>query len=139
MAIVRLKPNFDHDLPFDKKSIIERIKQELPEPWVWYTIGSCMEDDTVYPTYDLIIIRNKDVIEEVNYSRTFSSMTKSMNNVYSIVLGINIVEKFSSPKEFDVPESTGLVTAGVEINSAATLFEIIKKVESKDGGISNVK
>ena len=123
--------NFNHDVAFDKGDIIREIKEKLPEPWIWYTI------ENANPKYDLLIIRNKDVREEISHNRTFSSVKKEIKSLYSIVLGIHIVDTFSTQKRFDKLNENALVTAAVEINSAGTLFEIIKEIDSKAGGIEH--
>jgi len=121
---------------FNKEEIIEEIKEKLPEPWLWYTIGSSM-DSPFNPKYDLLIIRNKDVREEINHHRPFSSFKNTVDSVYSLVLGVNIVDRFSTQKKFDIPEEDALVTAVVEVNSAVTLFNILRDMDSQPGGIEN--
>lgn len=115
---------------FDKQSIIEDIKSRLPEPWVGYEIGNHMD------VYDLIIIRNKKVREEINYTRPFSSVNAPINSIYSIVLGINVVERFTTKKVFNVIPSDAFVTAEIEVTSASNLLDILKDLDSKPGGIT---
>jgi hypothetical protein len=125
----RKSNGFNHDVAFDKDDIIDEIKEQLPDPWMWYTINNSD------PKYDLLIIRNKDVREEISHTRPFSSVKKPIDSVYSIVLGINVVNTFSTQKRFDVSNENALVTAAIEINSSRTLFDIIKEIDSKAGGI----
>lgn len=127
--------NFNYDEPFNKHDIIEEIKEKLPEPWMWYTINDCM--DGIANPYDFLIIRNKEVTEEFTHTRPFSSVIRKVDSIYSIILGINVVDRFSSKKQFEMSLVDTLVTAGIEVNSAATLFAIIKEIDSREGGIKN--
>jgi hypothetical protein len=127
--------NNNYEAPFNKDAIIETIKEQLPEPWIWYTINTAMNPSC---EYDLLIIRNKDIKEHIHHARQFSSFTDEIDCTYSIVLGIYVVDKFSSQKRFTTSTEESLVTATVEVNSARTLFDLIKEVDTKRGVIKNV-
>lgn len=79
---------------FDKNKIIEEIKQRLPNPWVWYTMDTCM-DEVDNPGYDLIIMRNKEVNEKNVINRPFQQVELMQQSLMSIVLGIYVVDTFS--------------------------------------------
>lgn len=121
---------------FDKESILQEIKQTLPNPWVWYTINDCM-DEYGKPAYDLLIMRNKEISEEINFNgNPFSSVQSKFNNLYSVVLGVNVVDKFKSAKRFELTEEFS--TASVEVKSWRMLQDIIREIDAKGGGIRHV-
>lgn len=127
--------NVNSNNNFNKEDIIEEIKEQLPEPWMWYTISESINSSC---EYDLLVIRNKNVKEEISHTRPFASFTNVIDCIYSIVLGVCVVDKFSSQKKFNISTDESLVTATVEVNSARTLFDLIKEIDSKNEGIKNV-
>lgn len=121
---------------FNKEEVIQSIKQQLHNPWVWYTLGDCMEE-VDNPKYDLLIMRNKEVDEKVNINRPFSMNEFIKKRVYSIVLGIYVVETRSWDRMFDTTNE--FVTAAVQVNSASFLIDnIIGVVDNNEGVIANV-
>lgn len=118
---------------FDKDAIVEEIKNQLPEPWIWYTVENCMGTND-FPTYDLLITRKKIVNEELRIDQNpFTSFRTVVEGTYSISLGIDVINKPSSIFEMSDP----LVTAGIQINSSKNLFDILRKIDNNPGGISN--
>jgi hypothetical protein len=120
---------------FNKEQVIEDIKNCLPNPWVWYTIGSCMEE-VDNPNYDLVVMRTKEVTEDYTIARDMSRVDIRNQSLYSIVLGLYISDTFSVYNRFDT--SCELVTAAVEVKSAFVLLDILKNIDAKIGGIKNV-
>jgi len=126
--------DIQYNVVFDKADILEEVKEKLPEPWMWYTIKNAIVNE---PAYDLIIIRNREVKEEISHHRPFSSFRNIVDSLYSIVLGVNIVDRFSSQRTFDTALEDPIVTAAIEVNSARTLFDIIKDFDGRNRGIKN--
>lgn len=121
---------------FNKEEVLEDIKQKIPSPWVWYTLGVCMEevDD---PKYDLLIMRNKDVHEKITINRPWSISEREKTSVYSVILGVYIVETLSWNSIFDTTHE--FVTAAVQVNSSYFLLDnIIGAIDNNLGGITNV-
>lgn len=124
-----------YEVKFDKDYIINDIKNRLPEPWMWYTINDSMNNEN-YPSYDLLIIRNKKVKEEVLFEIPFRSIKKKIDSTYSIVLGINVVDIIKNlTNTFDTSMRDTLVTASIEVGSARDLLCVLREIDSCEGGI----
>jgi hypothetical protein len=122
------------EVVFDKKAIIEEIKLQIPEPWVWYTVNDCMGDES-FPVYDLVISKKKEVNEEISFDgNQFSSFKTVVKGMYSIVLGVDIIEKTTHSK-FEM--SDHLVTASIQVKSSREVFDILRRIDKKNGGINN--
>lgn len=119
---------------FNKESIVEEIKNQLPEPWIWYTINECMGGNN-FPTYDLIITRKKSVNEDLTIGRLSQPYRSLISTTYSINIGIDVVEEVVCSGVID---NDHLVTAAIQIKSSKELFNLLRSIESKPGGIKNV-
>ena len=125
-----------NDYKFNKKEIIADIKNNIFSPWDWYNIEKfSKENDKPEPEYDLIIIRNKLVTEDTSIQRQFSTINNFKKSLYSIVIGIYVVENLTwnnvckSPSDF--------VTGAIQINSAAALLNFIEDIDNNKGGIQS--
>lgn len=136
---------------FNKETILQQIKEQLPEPWFWCTIqsrladeknhlaySSCVPKEAVLnsPIYDLIIMRNKNVNEEINYVTPFSAYDKNIHTVYSITMGIMV--KSPIEKKEILPIADDMVNISLIISSVTELFNYLKEVDSQEGGIKKV-
>jgi len=135
-------PSSSEGEPFNKERIIQEIKEGLQPPWAWYKISERMpeysqdEHGKVIPNFDIVITRQKEVVEHANLSENVFSATKSViKSVYSITLGVRVVDEFSSTKKFDTTNE--FVTAVIEVNSWLSLKENLIKIDCLPGGIRN--
>jgi len=120
--------------PFNKENILEEIKNQLPEPWIWYTVHECMGNNDL-STYDLIITRKKNINEDLTIGRPGQPYRSLISTTYSINIGIEVVEEITCPNIID---NDYLVTASVQIKSSRELFNLLRNIDSKPGGIKNV-
>lgn len=123
-----------NDIPFDKEAILHKIKEGLPAPWFWCTIGQRLSDDNTnfYP-YDLLIMRNKSINEVIRHVTPFTMHEKDINTVYSIVIGVFV--KSIDEQFVNYVYSDEMVNASIVVDSFDELLNFLKKVDSKQGGI----
>lgn len=119
------------EAPFNKENVINEIKNQLPEPWIWYTVNECMGNNDL-PTYDLIITRKKNVNEDLTVSRPGQQYRGLISTTYSISIGVDIIENITCDGIID---NDYLVTASIQVKSSKELFNLLRNIDSKPGGI----
>lgn len=124
----------DDKMPFNKERTLEEIQDQLPQPWMWCTIAERIVEDNPppeYPNYDILVTRTKKVTEVIKHHRSVQGpATTEVTSTYSIILGVIISEKISPYADYDA-----LTTAIVTVRSSRGLFDILNKLDRKEGGI----
>jgi hypothetical protein len=136
----------DEEIIFDKNDIIDDIKDNLPEPWMWFTINTRMVSDNAYipsvsnmldvdaaPFYDLLITKRISFPEQKNFINQLSVKNTGPQVYYNIILGININEERPRVKQNHMLDE--LVTLCVNISSPYELFDILEEIDASQIGI----
>ena len=65
-------------IPLNKENVLKEIKEQLPEPWMWLTIDDrIIEGDLEKnPRYDILVIKKKNVNEEIVHEVRFGHESK---------------------------------------------------------------
>jgi hypothetical protein len=125
---------YDDRVPFNKEQTLEEIQDQLPQPWMWCTLAERIVENNPPPEcphYDILVTRTKKVTEIIKHHRSVQGpATTEVTSTYSIILGVIISDEISPYADDDA-----LTTAVVTVRSSRELFDILNKLDRKEGGI----